>query len=262
MALSVLASAAAAGHSLIKLPPGTPIPRSSGAHGLDKRLFLDVNSFARSTGWLHTPMYDYATYGVVLLGLLLVIGWWFARGRGPAAVAASLWAGAGTVIAVGVAQPINHAVAEGRPWMALPHALILAGHTNDFSFPSDHGVVAGAVIAGLFLYNRRLGIIATVLGLVLCFARVYIGAHYPQDLAGGLVVGAAVVLIGYLIVRIPLRMAVEWFSGTPLRPLFATGPRPEPAASAMAPATAGAGLPESGPPESRLPRAGGNHARR
>lgn len=227
MAISAALSVALGGHPMVSLPPGIPVPRSSGAHGLDKTWFLDVNQFARSTGWLHGPMLAYATtYGVVLLGLMLVIGWWLARGQGPRAVAAALWAGAGTIIAVGVAQPINHAVAEARPWESLPNALILAGHTYDFSFPSDHGIVAGAVVAGIFIYNRRLAIVATIIGLLLMFGRVYIGAHYPQDVAGGFVIGAAVVLIGYLIVRIPLRMAVEWLADTPLRPLVATGPRP------------------------------------
>ena len=28
-----------------------------------------------------------------------------------------------------------HAVAEARPWQSLPHALILVGHSTDFSFP-------------------------------------------------------------------------------------------------------------------------------
>jgi len=205
--------------------PATPVPRTSGAHGLDKTLFLDVNHFAQHTGWLHTAMYDYATYGVALFALLLVIGWWLARQRRSArAVAAALWAGAGTVAAVGIAQPINHAVAEARPWESVPHALILAGHSTDFSFPSDHAVMAGAVTAGIFLYHRRLGIVSAVAGLLICFARVYIGAHYPQDVAAGFVIGAAVVLAGYAIVRIPLTALVTLMGRTPLRPLVTAAP--------------------------------------
>jgi membrane-associated phospholipid phosphatase len=218
-------------HLSFTLPQAAPVPRTSGAHGLDKTLFLDVNSFARQTTWLHTAMLAYAvTWGIVVCGALLVVGWWLARRRHDARVmAASLWAGAGTIAAVGVAQPINHAVAEGRPWESLPHALILAGHTTDFSFPSDHAVMAGAVIAGIFLYQRRLGIVALVAGLLLCFGRVYIGAHYPQDVAGGLLIGAAVVLIGWVIVRIPLTALVGYLSRTPLRPLLTSGDEPLPA---------------------------------
>jgi membrane-associated phospholipid phosphatase len=205
--------------------PAAPVPRSSGAHGLDKTLFLDVNHFAQHTGWLHAPMDAYANYGVALFALLLIIGWWLARRRRSARVTgAALWAAAGTLLAVGVAQPINHAVAEGRPWESLPHALILAGHSHDFSFPSDHAVMAGAVTAGLFLYHRRLAIISLLAGLLICFARVYIGAHYPQDVAAGFLIGAAVVLVSYAIVRIPLAWLVALAARTPLRVLVTAGP--------------------------------------
>lgn len=236
--------ALAAGPALAGGGSPAPVPHSSGAHGLDKTWFLDVNHFAQHTGWLHTPMYDYANYGVVLFGLLLVIGWWLARQRRSArAMAAALWAVAGTLVAVAVVQPINRAVAEGRPWQGLPHALILAGHAHDYSFPSDHAVMAGAVTAGILLYHRRLGIIAAVAGLLMCFARVYIGAHYPQDVAAGFAIGAAVALIGYLIVRIPLIALVELVARTPLRVLVTAPPglasgTTQPAGASGSPATA------------------------
>jgi membrane-associated phospholipid phosphatase len=208
------------------LAGGAPVPRSSGAHGLDKRLFLDVNQFARDTGWLHAAMLAYAVDGaIVLFALLLITGWWLARRQGSArAVAASVWAGAGTVAAVGIAQPISHAVAEARPWQSLPHALILAGHTTDFSFPSDHAVMAGAATAGLLIYHRRLGVAAAVAALLLCFGRVYIGAHYPQDVIAGLILGAAVALAGWAIVRVPGTRLAALAARTPLRILLAAGP--------------------------------------
>lgn len=199
-----------------------PVPRTSGAHGLGQTLFLDVNRFARHTGWLHGPVLAYANYGVVVFGVLLLAGWWLARRKGDAgSMAAALWAMAGTAVAIAVAQPINHAVAEARPWQSLPHILVLAGHSTDFSFPSDHATAAGAVTAGLLLYHRRLGIIAAAAGVLMCAARVYVGAHYPQDVAAGFVLGAAVVLIGYAILRIPLTALIQRLSATPVRPLLA-----------------------------------------
>jgi membrane-associated phospholipid phosphatase len=143
-------------------------------------------------------------------------------------MAAALWAGAGTLAALALAQPVNHAAAEARPWQSLPHALILAGHSTDFSFPPDHAVMADAATAGLFLASRRLGSIALVAAVVLCFGRVYIGAHYPQDVAAGLALGAAVVLAGYLIIRRPLTALVILAARSPARPLLASGPRPDP----------------------------------
>ena len=231
-------------------------PRSSGAHGWDISLFLDVNHLARRTGWMHAPMLAYAVDVVtVMFALLLVAGWWRSRQRrDAAAMAACLWAGAGVLAARGIAQLVNHNLAEARPWQILPHALILAGHPTTSSFPSYDAVMAGAVTAGLFLVSRRLGIIAAAAAVLLCFGRVYIGAHYPHDVAAGLLLGAAVVLAGDLIVRIPLAATVRLASRSPLRILLTAGPGAVPEAAGIA-GTAGS---YPGPPwrATRRPHAG------
>ncbi|MGH3497671.1 MAG: phosphatase PAP2 family protein [Nocardioidaceae bacterium] len=184
-------------------------------HHLNDRAFLDVNSFARHTGWLNTLGADYATYGVVLFAAMLVAGVVVSRRRGPATLAAAGWAALATLIAVAVNQPIGRAVAEARPYTAYPHALVLVARTSDFAFPSDHSVMAGAVAAGLFLVSRRLGWIATVLAVLLAFARVYVGAHYPGDVIAGLALGAAISWLGWLLVRRPLTVVARWLRGLP-----------------------------------------------
>ena len=77
-----------------------------------------VNEFAQDTGWLHGAVLGFAQYGVLLFGALLVVGWWYARGAAPAAVAAALWAGAATLVAVAVNQPLVHGFDEARPYTA------------------------------------------------------------------------------------------------------------------------------------------------
>jgi membrane-associated phospholipid phosphatase len=183
-------------------------------------LFGEVNDFARHTGWLHGPMLAYATYGVVVFALLLLAGWWLARSRGPRAMAAALWAGTGMLLAVALNQPIVNGVHEARPYTVHPHILVLGHRSADFSFPSDHAVMTGAVAAGLWLVSRRLGALATVAALLMAFVRVYIAAHYPHDVIVGLAFGAAVVLLGWLLLATPLTWLVAWLARTPLRPLL------------------------------------------
>lgn len=188
----------------------------------EQHLYQTVNTFARNTGWLHPPMVAYAQYGVVLFGLLLVIGWWAARGRrDPRAMAASLWAGGGMLIAVWLNQFIVHAVDRPRPFTVLPGAFTLLAHSPDPGFPSDHAVMAGGVLVGLFIYHRLLGVIALVAGLLIAFARVYVGVHWPGDVAFGLIYGGAVVGLGWLVVRGLLTALVVRLTETPLRPLLA-----------------------------------------
>jgi membrane-associated phospholipid phosphatase len=193
-----------------------------GPHAVDGPAFLDVNEFAQDTPWLHGTAFAFATYGVVLFGVLLVAGWWLARGRDPRTVAASLWAGAATLLAVAVNQPLVRAFHEARPYTDHRDILVLAHRSADFSFPSDHAVMAGAAAAGLWLVSRRLGAIATVAALALAASRVYIAAHYPHDVVAGLLVGAAIALLGWFVVRRPLTALVERLAATPLRPALAS----------------------------------------
>jgi membrane-associated phospholipid phosphatase len=137
-------------------------------------------------------------------------------------LAATGWVPVAMLLAVAVNQPLGHLFAEARPYTAHPGILRLADVTTDFSFPSDHAVMAGAVAAGLLLAHRRLGAVAVVAALAMAFSRVYITAHYPWDVVVGLLVGAAVALGGWLLLRGPLIALTRWLRGLPgVRTVFA-----------------------------------------
>lgn len=186
-------------------------------------MFSDINEWAQDTGWLHSPMLAFASYGVVLFGVLLLAGFAVARNRGPRAMAAALWSGAATLLAVAANQPIVNGVQEARPYTDHHQILVLVSRSADYSFPSDHAVMAGAVAAGLWLVDRRLGVVASVAALLMAFARVYVAAHYPHDVVAGLALGAAVVLLSWWLLGGALSHLVERLAATPLRPLFVGG---------------------------------------
>jgi membrane-associated phospholipid phosphatase len=196
------------------LPPA--LSTSIGELPIDRSWFLDLNSFARATPWLHAAFRNYAEYGVVLFAAALVWSWWQSRNSGDVkGVAAALWAPAGTLLAVGLNQPLGNWVREPRPYTSLQHVEVLVARSSDFSFPSDHAVMAGAVAAGVWLASRRLGLLTAVAAVLMAFTRVYVGAHYPGDVAVGLLFGAAVTVIGYLLLRRLPERVVTRLADTP-----------------------------------------------
>ena len=115
---------------------------------LNTRIFYDINDFARAVPWLQPIVAAYAAYGIVLFAALLVAGWWIARKHAdPRRVAAALWAPLGMLAAVAINQPVATAFAVTRPCQELRDIVVLHCNT-DSGFPSDHAVMAGAVVAG------------------------------------------------------------------------------------------------------------------
>lgn len=198
-------------------------PKAS-AMNLDLRIFHAINGFARDTPWLQPPMAGYANNGVLLFVALLLAGWWLARkNTDPTAMVAAMWTPFGVLAALMVYDPIAVSVNETRPCNALRDIVVLHCNT-DGGFPSIHAVIASAVTAGLWLVNRRLGVVAALASAVMAFARVYVGAHYPRDVLAGLVLGAVVSLAGYFLMRPVLRRFLGFADKTRLRRLFAKTP--------------------------------------
>jgi len=190
---------------------------------LDVRWYHDINEWSRHTGGLHDVLSAYALWGgPALLAVLLVAGWLRARARpdAPLGVAVAALTGVATIVAVLVNQIlISPAIARPRPCVAMPDAQVLLPCSADFSMPSDHTVIAGAFVAGLWLLDRRFGLVAGALALVLAFSRVYVGVHYPSDAVVGLLVGAGIALTVVLLLRGPATALTTRLASTPLRPL-------------------------------------------
>ena len=188
---------------------------------MDSSLFGWINRLANRTSWAHGFFTSYAKYGIVLFAVLLVAAYLDARQHDDLhAVAGNVWAGGAALVALEIGQLVGGAIDRARPYEAMTGVHLLVDKTTDFSFPSDHATAAGAVAVGLLLTNRRWGIVATVLAIVMAFTRVYVGAHYPGDVIAGLALGGAVAAAGAALVVPLLTCIAERLSRTRFRVLL------------------------------------------
>lgn len=71
----------------------------------------------------------------------------------------------------------------------------------DASFPSGHTVASFEGAFAIFLWNKKWGIPAIVLAVIIAFSRLYLCFHYPTDVLFGIVLGIANAIAAYFIIR-------------------------------------------------------------
>ena len=82
---------------------------------------------------------------------------------------------------------------------------LLIKRSHDFSFPSGHTIASFEACTVLMLGNKKLGIPATLLAILIAFSRLYLYVHYPTDVIFSVFAGILFGFLGNMIAqRIPL----------------------------------------------------------
>lgn len=82
-------------------------------------------------------------------------------------------------------------VGRERPFLLRPDLLLLVSPPGDASFPSGHTAASFAAVFALKTAGSPLWIPALALATVIAFSRLYLYVHWPSDVLGGILLGAA-----------------------------------------------------------------------
>ncbi|MEW9581903.1 phosphatase PAP2 family protein [Paraburkholderia sp. DGU8] len=176
----------------------------------NQALFLKLNATPSTPAPLIGLARFIADYAIYLVPLALVAMW---LSGDPRRRESALRACCVASLALGINQLIALVWPHPRPFMlGIGHTLL--HHAPDSSFPSDHATIF-ASIALSFLVDgvRRYGVAMLLSGVGVAWARVFVGVHFPFDMAGAV----AVAYVAFLLIA-PLW---RWFGESTTRALIA-----------------------------------------
>jgi undecaprenyl-diphosphatase len=168
----------------------SPIIRS------ESLVFLDVNNShhypALNKLMIWLTEFGREIFWPIAILLLFFFGGW--NGKKTAVV---------IVISMLVLIPLGELAKEivTRPRPVIPESDFLIASDKEYSFPSGHAAIVSAGAAGALLLFRKtsmqniVSIILAIEASLVCISRVYVGAHYPLDVVGGILLGVGVSLI-------------------------------------------------------------------
>ncbi|TGA84763.1 phosphatase PAP2 family protein [Streptomyces sp. MZ04] len=181
-------------------------------------LYRDITDFAHDTPtWVQHTAEVWTELGLLLFGVLFIVAWWRSRRGDPRAVAIAVLAPLATAVAYVCSELIKSGIDEERPCRAVSGALaplVACPPHGDWSFPSNHSTIAGAAAVGLAVAWPRIAALTLPMAVLMAFSRVFVGVHYPHDVAVGLILGAALAFVLVRLTTRPLTRVVETMRGS------------------------------------------------
>ena len=109
---------------------------------------------------------------------------------------------------------LKHIVCRPRPFVINGAIELIIRAPSGFSFPSSHTATCFAMATAIYLFHKRLGIIAYIYAALVAFSRMYLYVHYPSDVIGGIALGigcgiGAVALVKLICKRVDKRKELK-----------------------------------------------------
>ncbi|SDM47728.1 undecaprenyl-diphosphatase [Fictibacillus solisalsi] len=155
--------------------------------------FQDINNLSVSHPVLDGFMIFLSQKALYLYAIVLLVLWLMNESYKRSAI----YSGITGILGLIVNYIITLFYYEPRPFVS-HHVHLLFKHAADASFPSDHTTGAFALSFAVFLTHKKLGSAMLAIAALTGLSRIWVGQHYPFDVAGSIVVGGIISILVYL----------------------------------------------------------------
>lgn len=100
-----------------------------------------------------------------------------------------------------LAETAKYFYASPRPFEILADVNLLFSHGGGDSFPSGHATFFAALALAVYSYHKKLGILYIIGALLIGLGRITAGIHFPIDILAGYVLGGAIGLSSYALLK-------------------------------------------------------------
>ena len=104
---------------------------------------------------------------------------------------------------VGRMRPYDYQInILGKTWNdLLVGGKLLVDTPHDYSFPSGHTIACFEASVAIMLSNKKLGIPALIIAVLVAFSRMYLYVHYPTDVIASIFLGSLFAVIGHIVAQ-------------------------------------------------------------
>jgi len=164
---------------------------------LNVDVFRLINDLGKEYSYVNSLFIFLAEYMVYFLALAVLL-FWFTRKNNNRMM---ILCGGITFLFAEIFGKIAGLIhSNNQPFAELPNVNQLIVKTVDNSFPSDHTILFFSFCMIFMLFKKRGGFIWIILAILVGLSRIWVGVHYPADVAVGAIISIVAAVIVYITV--------------------------------------------------------------
>jgi undecaprenyl-diphosphatase len=174
--------------------------------------FMSINKQVQQVPWIDHLMIVFAEYVQYAFVLLIILLWMLNKRHFRVIAFQALFT---FTLGFAINRLIELFFFRDRPFIT--HEIFqLVDHAANSSFPSDHATSAVVIAATIWLSSLKFRNIWLALALAVAFSRIWVGVHYPLDVAAGILNGMIIALFTHHVLFKKAKLITSFIN----RPVF------------------------------------------